>query len=123
MTAVFAAGLAARAQARVDAAVAPPDATHVGIRVPFSFLTPPGGHGTTLSGGAAVDARVVAMPTRPITAAARSISLDFAVADTDAWLIGGPGTTPVGGAPPLELRRLTGRIGVGLHGARLSRRA
>src|SRR5205814_463020 len=96
-------------------AKAQPEATYVGIRVPFSFLTPPGGHGTTLSGAVLLtlgsvqrsDASIAVNPT---------ISLDFSIADTDTWLVGGPGTTPVGGALALELRHVTGHVSVGLHG-------
>ncbi|HEX5145280.1 MAG TPA: DUF6603 domain-containing protein [Mycobacterium sp.] len=116
MTAVFAAGLAERAQARVAAASALPDATHVGIRVPFSLLTPPGGHGTTLTGAVLLTLASVERADASITARP-TIALDFAIADTDAWLVGGPGTTPVGGAAALELRHVTGHIAVGLHGA------
>jgi large repetitive protein len=115
MTAVFAAGLAGRAQARVAAASAQPDATVVGIRVPFSFLAPPGGHGTTLTGAVLLTLASVARADAATTARP-TISLDFSIADTDAWLVGGPGTTPVGGAAPLELRHITGHVGVGLHG-------
>jgi hypothetical protein len=48
--------------------------------------------------------------------AAPAITLELAVADTDTWLLGGPGTTPIAGAPALELRRLSARVRVGLHG-------
>ena len=115
MTACFAAGLAERAQARVDAAKAEPEATFVGIRVPFSFLTPPGGHGTTLSGAVLLTLGSVLRSDASITVNP-TISLDFSIADTDTWLVGGPGTTPVGGALALELRHVTGHVSVGLHG-------
>src|SRR5690348_4113884 len=115
MTACFAAGLAERAQARVAAAAAQPDATHVGVRVPFSFLTPPGGHGTTLSGAVLLTLGSVRRSDASVSVSP-AIGLDFSIADTDGWLVGGPGTTPVGGALPLELRHVTGHVSIGLHG-------
>ena len=60
--------------------------------------------------------------TAPTLPAAPSVRLDLDVADTDGWLIGGPGTTPVGGAAALELRRLSARVDVGLHGGASSAR-
>jgi large repetitive protein len=115
MTAVFAAGLAQRAQGRAPAAAAPPAATCLGLRLPFSFLTPPGGHGVTLSGSVLLTLGSIATADAAVTVAPQ-LGIDFALADTDAWLIGGPGTTPVGGAPALELRRVSGRVTVGLAG-------
>ena len=115
MTAVFAAGLAARAQARADAAAVPPDAAHIGLRVPFALDTPPGGHGITVDGAMLLELASIAAADAAVTAAP-VVTLDLAVADTDTWLLGGPGTTPIGGAPPLELRRITARVRVGLHG-------
>jgi hypothetical protein len=115
MTAVFAAGLAVRAQARADTAAAPPDAAHIGLRVPFALDTPPGGHGVTVDGAMMLELASIAAADAAVTASP-AITLDLAVADTDAWLLGGAGTTPVGGAPPLELRRLSARVRVGLHG-------
>jgi hypothetical protein len=115
MTAVFAAGLAARAQARVDTASAAPDAAHLGLRVPFALRTPPGGHGVTMDGAMLLELASIAAADAAVTASP-AITLDLAVADTDAWLLGGPGATPVGGAPPLELRRVSARVRVGLHG-------
>ncbi len=123
MTAVFAAGLSARARARVPIAEAPPDTAYAGIRVPFSFLTPPGGHGTTLAGAAMITLGSVARP-GPVVAAAPSIHVDLDLAESDpgAWLVGGPGTTPVGGALPLELRRIRLTADIGLHGTPSSAR-
>ncbi len=117
MTAVFAAGLSARARARVPVAEAPPDIAYAGIRLPFSFLTPPGGHGTTLTGAAMITLGSVARP-GPVVAAAPSIhvDLDLGESDSGSWLIGGPGTSPVGGALPLELRRIRLTADIGLHG-------
>jgi hypothetical protein len=115
MTAVFAAGLAARAQARAAAAATPPDAAHVGLRIPFSLATPPGGHGVIVDGAVTLDLASIAAADAAVTASP-AITLDLAVADSDAWLLGGPGTTPVGGAPALELRRLSAHVRVGLHG-------
>jgi hypothetical protein len=114
MTAVFAAGLAARAQARADTAAAPPDAAHIGLRVPFALDTPPGGHGVTVDGAMMLELASIAAADAAVTASP-SVTLDLAVADTDAWLLGGPGTTPVG-APALELRRISARVRIGLHG-------
>ena len=115
MTAVFAAGLAARAQARADTAAAPPDAAHVGLRVPFALNTPPGGHGVTVDGALMLELASIAAADAAVTVSP-AITLDLAVADTDAWLLGGPGTTPVAGAAALELRRISARVRVGLHG-------
>ena len=115
MTAVFAAGLAARAQARAGAAAAPPDAAHIGLRVPFSLVTPPGGHGVIVEGAMMLELASIAADDAAVTAGP-AVTLELAVADTDAWLLGGPGTTPVGGALALELRRLSARVRVGLHG-------
>ena len=115
MTAVFAAGLAARAQARAGAAAAPPDAAHIGLRVPFALGTPPGGHGVIVEGAMMLELASIAAADAAVTAGP-AVTLELAVADTDAWLLGGPGTTPVGGAPALELRRLSARVRVGLHG-------
>ena len=117
ITAVFAAGLSARARARVDAAEAAPDTAYAGVRVPFSFLTPPGGHGTTLTGAAMITLGSVARP-GPVVAATPSIhvDLDLGESDSGSWLIGGPGTSPVGGALPLELRRIRLTADIGLHG-------
>ncbi len=115
MTAVVAAGLAARARGRVAEAAAPPTATFLGVRLPFAFGTPPGGHGITLHGAITLELGSIAAADAAVTVAPK-VTLDFALADTDTWLIGGPGTAPVGGAPALELRRLTGRVTVGLAG-------
>jgi hypothetical protein len=115
ITAVFAAGLSARARARYPVAAAAPDTSFVGVRVPFSLVTPPGGHGITVAGSAMLTLGSVTAA-GPTIAAAPGLRIDLAVADTDGWLIGGPGTTPVGGALPLELRRLTARVDVGRHG-------
>ncbi|HEY7009949.1 MAG TPA: hypothetical protein VH395_13455, partial [Jatrophihabitantaceae bacterium] len=115
MTAVFAAGLAARARARAADALTPPETTYLGVRLPFAFLTPPGGHGITLSGAVLLTLGSIATADAAITVAPH-LTVDFALADTDVWLIGGPGTTPVGGALALELRRLSGRVSVGLAG-------
>jgi hypothetical protein len=115
MTAVFAAGLAARAQARATAAATPPDAAYVGLRVPFALDTPPGGHGVIVDGALMLELASVAAADAAVTASP-AITLDVSVADTDAWLLGGPGTTPVGGAPALELRRLSAHVRIGLHG-------
>ncbi len=115
MTAVFAAGLSARARARAATATAAPTSAHVGVHLPFDLLTPPGGHGTTLRGSLllqllSVDATAATIGATP------GIRLELDVADTDSWLIGGPGTTPAGGAPALELRRLSARLEFGLYG-------
>ena len=115
MTAVFAAGLSARARSRLAAASSPPDTAYAGIRIPFSFLTPPGGHGTTVTGAAMLTLGSAARSGPAITAAP-AVHLELDVADSDGWLIGGPGTTPVGGALPLELRRVQLLVDVGLHG-------
>ncbi len=90
MTAVFAAGLAARAQARADAAAVPPDAAHIGLRVPFALDTPPGGHGVTVDGAMLLELASIAAADAAVTAAP-VVTLDLAVADTDTWLLGGPG--------------------------------
>jgi hypothetical protein len=115
VTAVFAAGLSARARDRLPAASSPPDTAYAGIRIPFSFLTPPGGHGTTLTGAAMLTLGSVARSGPTITASP-AVHLELDVADSDGWLIGGPGTTPVGGALALELRRVRLLVDVGLHG-------
>jgi large repetitive protein len=115
MTAVFAAGLAARAQARAGAAAAAPDAAYVGLRVPFSLATPPGGHGVVVEGAVMLELASIAAADAAVTASP-AVTLDVAVADSDAWLLGGPGTTPVGGAAALELRRLSAHVSIALHG-------
>ena len=115
VTAVFAAGLSARARDRLPAALSPPDTAYAGIRIPFSFLTPPGGHGTTVTGAAMLTLGSAARSGPTITASP-AVHLELDVADSDGWLIGGPGTTPVGGALPLELRRVRLLVDVGLHG-------
>jgi hypothetical protein len=115
VTAVFAAGLSARARSRQAAASRPPDTAYAGVRIPFSFLTPPGGHGTTVTGAAMLTLGSAARSGPAITAAP-AVHLELDVADSDGWLIGGPGTTPVGGALPLELRRVQLLVDVGLHG-------
>jgi hypothetical protein len=119
MTAVFAAGLSGRAQERVAQASAVPDATRVALRVPFDLATPPGGHGVTVTGSLSLT--LGAVTAANITAAVKAgFVLEVAVAHTDGWLIGGPGVAPVGGALPLELRRVGARIEVGLHGGESS---
>jgi len=115
ITAVFAAGLAGRARARADAAAAPPTRAQLGVRIPFSLATPPGGHGITLNGSAMLTLGSVTFA-GPVIEANPGIRIELAVADTDGWLIGGPGTAPVGGALPLELRTLSARFDIGLHG-------
>jgi hypothetical protein len=123
VTAVFAAGLSALARARVPVAEAPPDTAYAGIHVPFAFLTPPGGHGTTLAGAAMITLGSAARP-GPVLAATPSVHLDLDLAESDpgGWLIGGPGTTPVGGALPLELRRIRLSADIGVHGTPSSAR-
>ncbi|MEO6712130.1 MAG: DUF6603 domain-containing protein, partial [Mycobacteriales bacterium] len=115
MTAVFAAGLSARARARAAGAIAEPATAHVGVRVPFDLAIPPGGHGTTARGALLLtlgraDSATATMRATP------AVSLTLDIADTDGWLVGGPGTAPGGGALPLELRGLSARIDVGLYG-------
>ncbi|HTY73503.1 MAG TPA: DUF6603 domain-containing protein [Actinomycetes bacterium] len=119
VTAVVAAGLSARAQARAAAAFAPPDTAYVGLRLPFALLTPPGGHGTTVS-GLLLLTLATASASGPSVHATPALRLDLAVADTDGWLVGGPGTTPVAGALPLELRRLDVRVEADLRGGAAS---
>ncbi|MEP7022097.1 MAG: hypothetical protein ABI808_15750, partial [Pseudonocardiales bacterium] len=104
-----------RAQSRVADASAPPTATHVGLRVPFALGTPPGGHGTTITGSLTLELGSVST-LGPTVTAQPGITLELSIDDTDGWLIGGPGTTPIGGALPLEVRRISARVHVGLHG-------
>ena len=115
MTAIFAAGLSARARARAAAALLEPTSACVGLRLPFALATPPGGHGTIVSGALLLSLATVDAATSTV-AATPAITLELDVADSDAWLLGGPGTTPVGGSPPAELRRLSARVSVGLYG-------
>jgi hypothetical protein len=115
ITAVFAAGLSARARARQPAAESPPATAYAGIRVPFAFLTPPGGHGTTVTGAAMLTLGSITSSGAALTAAP-AIHVELDIADTDGWLIGGPGAPPVGGALPLELRRARLSADIGLHG-------
>jgi hypothetical protein len=115
VTAVFAAGMSARARTRAGAATAAPASAHVGVRIPFALTTPPGGHGTTVAGALLLSLASVDIAAMSV-AATPAITLELDVADTDAWLLGGPGTTPIGGALPLELRRLTARVHTGLYG-------
>lgn len=115
VTAVFAAGLSMRAQARVAAASAEPESAHAAVRVPFDLLTPPGGHGITVAGSLALSLGGVA--TADLAAGAQAgLVAELTIAHTDGWLVGGPGVAPVGGAPPLELRRVSARFEIGLHG-------
>jgi hypothetical protein len=109
LTAVFAAGLSERAQARVAEAGALPESTRAAVRLPFDLLLPPGGHGITVTGS-------LSLTLGEVSAATAGLVLELTVADTDGWLIGGPGVVPAGGALPLELRRLRTRIEIGLHG-------
>ncbi|RZU11327.1 hypothetical protein EV645_6489 [Kribbella rubisoli] len=113
LTAVFAAGLSGRAQARVAEANALPESTRAALRVPFDLLLPPGGHGVTVTGA-------VSLTLGEVSAASAGLVLELTVADTDGWLIGGPGVVPSGGALPLELRRLSARIEIALHGGESS---
>jgi hypothetical protein len=116
LTAVVAAGLSGRAQARAEAASAQPASAVVALRVPVALLTPPGGHGTTVAGSIDVQLASATLTPELEFSAAPALTVALEVADTDAWLVGGPGTTPVGGALPMELRRVSARIDVGLHG-------
>lgn len=120
ITAVFASGLAGRARGRAAAAATAPTSLEIGVQLPFSLTAPPSGHGVTVVGSAmlglaSLSAGTDAHPT-PIVAASPHLRLDLDIAHTDLWLVGGPGTTPVGGALPLELRRLHAQVEVGLHG-------
>ncbi len=115
VTAVFAAGLSTRAQVRVAAASAEPESAHVAVRVPFDLLTPPGGHGVTVAGSLALSLGGVA--TEDLAAGAQAgLVAELTIAHTDGWLVGGPGVAPLGGALPLELRRVSARFEIGLHG-------
>ena len=113
-TAVVAAGLAARARARVAAASAVPTSAELGLRLTIPRVTPPTGHGLTVEGSVTIGLSGSAFSTGHITAAP-SATVQLTIAHTDDWLIGGPGTTPSGGAPSLEVRfvEVSASFGVG----------
>jgi hypothetical protein len=116
LTAVVAAGLATRARERAVLASTPPTNATIGLQVPIALGASPGGHGTTVTG--ALDVHLATLTFDPTIAveAAPAIALSLDVGDTDMWLIGGPGTTPMGGGLPMELRRLSARVEIGIHG-------
>ena len=122
LTAVAAAGLSARAVARSALAFAAPQAAHVGVHVPLPTRSTASGHGIAVSGG--LDLGLAARTLRgSVAVATPRLKLRLDLADTDGWLIGGPGTTPPASSPPLELRRMSLLVDLGLgasdHRARL----
>jgi large repetitive protein len=116
-TAIVAAGLSARARARADSAAAPPTTASVSLHLPIPLVTPAGGHGVTVDGSLSFGLATGAIGiTTEALRAACSVKVHVVIADSDAWLIGGPGTVPSGGSAPLEVRFMEATVTVGLHG-------
>ena len=111
-TAVVAAGMAARAKARVPQAADLPTSAEIGLRVPV---------GTSLaSGGVTIDGSISLGLTGSVfatgaVAAAPNVTVHLVLGGEIGWLVGGPGTTPAGGALPLEVRTVEFRGSFGLQ--------
>ncbi|MEP7114641.1 MAG: hypothetical protein ABI862_15350, partial [Ilumatobacteraceae bacterium] len=116
-TAVVAAGLSLRAQARAPLASAVPESAQLSLRLPIPTRAEPSGHGVQVSGH--VELGLAATPfggsTTPVSPRLR-VHLTIADADPAGWLIGGPATTPPPGASPLEVRFIEATVDVGLGG-------
>ena len=101
-TAIVAAGLSLRAQARAPLAGAEPISAEVALRLPIPTRAEPNGHGIQVSGS--VELGLGATPFSGTDPLAPHLRARLRVADADGWLVGGPGTTPPPGAAPLEVR-------------------
>ncbi|MEO5900396.1 MAG: DUF6603 domain-containing protein [Ilumatobacteraceae bacterium] len=115
-TAIVAAGLAQRAQARAATNGAPATSVGVALRIPVDVGPPPAGHGIVVDGHVELGLLAVDFAAKSIGADLR-VRAHLAIADSDSWLIGGPGTTPGDGAAPLELRWIEATVDVGLGGS------
>ena len=115
MTAVVAAGLAARGREQAPAALSTPDAGWLGVQVPLPGLVPADGQGVAITGNLRLTLGSIDRATATVTPAP-SIGLDVAIGRAGGWLLGGPGVAPVTGSPPLELRRVNAHVDIGLFG-------
>lgn len=114
-TAVVAAGLAGRARQRAERALAPAADVRASLRIPVGGGVPASGHGIVVRGHLELGLSAASFAA-PALAAAPGVRVHLELADTDAWLVGGPGTTPAEGAAPLEVRRLEVDVDVRLDG-------
>ena len=114
LTAIVAAGLSLRAQAREPLAGAAPTSAHLALRLPIPTRAEPSGHGVQVSGHVELGLAATPFGTDVV---APSLRVHLILADADGWLIGGPGTTPPPGAVPLEVRFVEATVDVGLGGA------
>lgn len=116
LTAVVAAGLAARAQRRRERALASATEARVALRLPIGTAAATPGQGVTVAGHvelALVTADIVARRVDDAT----GVRVRLTLTDSDAWLLGGPGTTPADGAVPLEVRAVDVDVDVRLDGS------
>ena len=111
-TAVIAAGMAARAQARVPLAADVPTSADVGLRVPVGTSLASGG--ITIGGSISLGLTGSVFATGAV-AAAPNVTIHLVLGAESGWLVGGPGTTPAGGAFPLEVRAVEFRGCFGLQ--------
>ncbi len=113
LTAIVAAGLSLRAQAREPLTSAAPTSAHLALRLPIPTRAEPSGHGVQVSGHVELGLAATPFGTDVV---APSLRVQLILADADGWLIGGPGTTPPPGSAPLEVRFVEATVDVGLGG-------
>ena len=113
LTAIVAAGLSTRAQARDPLASAPATSAQLALRLPVPTQAEPSGHGVQVGGYVELGLAATAFGGSSTPVAPR-VRVHLTIADADGWLVGGPGTTPPPGAPPLEVRFVEATVDVGL---------
>ncbi len=116
ITAIVAAGLAARARARAAAAAEPGGDARLALRLPVPRVLPGSGGGIVVEGHVALGLTGAAFAPAELRAAP-SVEVRVVISSTDAWLLGGPGTVPSAGAQPVEVRFVEARVTMGLGGA------